>query len=631
MIDFTSQSLDLVYLVEIGYHYQGEAYKAHWCGPPDRCGGGGLVVPHPDSGGPVQWESRLTGGRIDRDLGGLLEGLARVASASFTVAAGGPDSAELRKRVRDGRWVNRACTIWLLDRDTGATQHAGTGVVSREPSAWGDASFGLSVRIWPFPDELEWPTGSVPNQVPATWDASNNASEVEIWHPASGQADHYQLNPEHKGRQVGLLFGGTTNFNDPLVVELVPYGVQTQASQHIYCWVSPQELCHVVDAWWESDDGIIRAIDVSPNQEVNAFVNRDPTRGPLGTCVKISMPSAAASQQPRWWSPSVTPTSMAEGANHRVYAWVSGPGWADFPTTYDAVLDPFTTHGGTPAAVPDLVVPAATPPFRGRHDKILEDFESDPILNEFATFYGTNALADFAAAAPTYFVSLFQCRIPLPIADRAPPMREVLAEFMAYLQADLCWRLDPVTDRMALFPIWRGPRPSDVADWTFADADLVRVEQPRAIKWEEDPFRDYGTRVRVRAPERMGQPGDDRVDLRKESAVYASATEEAAGEYGGVLVKDVPRKQWNTLGLVSARNAGEHHCQRQRQSEATHGRRGFRVQQGDLLAYDIGDYPTSIGQVRKTAWDLDAVTATISALHIETFPDDGDKKEGEGQ
>ena len=59
--------------------------------------------------------------------------------------------------------------------------------------------------------------------------------------------------------------------------------------------------------------------------------------------------------------------------------------------------------------------------------------------------------------------------------------------------------------------------------------------------------------------------------------------------------------------------------------------RGMQVQQGDLIAYSIDDYPTAAGQVRKTAWDLDAVTATIAALHIEAFPDDGDAKEGEGK
>ena len=628
MIDFDRDDLDLVYLVEINYHHEGEPYKAHWCGPTDRCGDGGLVAPDPATGTPTQWESRLDGGRIDRDLGGLLEGLARVASASFTVAAGGPDSADLRVRIRDGYWINRLCRIWLLDRSTGSTQHAGDGEVTRQPSAWGDGSFGMAVRFWPFPDSLEWPTDEIPRSVPTTWDPADNASVSagNKWHPSNGAAESYQLNPEHKGKHLGRIFGGSNGYGDGTFVELVPYGMQTQTEDYIFCWVSSVELCFVRDVWWESDDGIINRSTIGGG-DMRPFVNRDPTRGPLGTCIKVDLSLASSTQKPRWWASDVTHTLQGEGASHRVYGMVVGPGYADFPAGFDEELDPFLLASGFFNA--DATIPGSSTPWRGRYDKILEDLDSAPWLNAFAPFLGTNTIADFIAAAPSYFIDGFDCRIPMQIAEKPPAMREVMAEFMSALQADLCWRLDPVTEVMALFPIWRGPRPTAVADWTWVDADLVRVEQPRAIRWDDDPFRDYATRVRVRAPDRMGQPGVERVDLRKESAAYVSTPEEAAGKYGGKLLKDIPRKHWVNTGNVSARNAGEHHCQRQRQSEATHGRRGFKVQLGDLGAYKIGDYPTSIGQVRKTAWDLDAVKATITALHIEAFPDDGDAKEGE--
>lgn len=632
MIDFDSDALDLVYLVEVAYHLNGESVKAHWCGPSSRTGGGALAAPEPSSGVMTLWESRLSGGRLDFDLGGLVEGLARVSSATFKVAAGGPDSADLRKAVRDGRWINRTCRLWLYDKTSGDTQHFGDGVVEREPTGWDDRAFSFALRLWPFPDSLKWPTAIVPDGVPSTWDTSDGSSTYR-WHPYDSIDGHYLLNPAHYGKRIGPLFGGVTGAVEGLYVELIPYGVAGELQDAAFFWVSPQELCFVQDVWWESEDGTIRprTPDLGSSEDVLTFVNRDPTRGPLGTCVRVTMAVAADSEKPLWWDEDSTPANMQNGQGHRVFARVSGPGWADFPSTYDPAADPFLTHqlATIPNNFPDLTIPAALPPYRGAWDSILEDLEGDPLLNAGAPYYGVNALSAFAADAPTTFTDKFQCRIPDAPSDEPPSMRAVLSEFMSALQADLCWRLDPATERMAVFPIWRGPRPGDAADFTIIDADLVRVEQPRSLQWVEDPWRDYGTRVELRMPDQTTRPADTLERRHKRTASYVNAAEEGPAEYGGELPKKIARKQWGQYSSVSARHVGEHHTQRQRASEATIGRRGFGVQLGDLIEYRIGDYPPLVGQVRRVTLDLDAVTATITALHIETFPSDGADSKGD--
>ncbi len=630
MIDFTDPALDLVYLVSLSYSVNGEAHTARWCGPPNRTGGGGLVAKDPATGVSEQWESRLTNGRVLYDLGGLTEGLARVAVASFTVQAGGPDSLELRKAVRDGRWINRTAQVWAYDRNDATIQHLGDGVVSREPTGWGDSSFQIAIRIWPFPDSLEFPTDAIPLSIPATWDATNNplVPAANIWHPSNGAAESYQMNPAHFGKRLGRLFGGSNLYDQGVFVELVPYGMQTQTEDYIFCWVSSVELCFVRDVWWEADDGVINpSADGQSPIEIRPFINRDATRGPLGTCVKIRMDSFAASSKPRWWAPDVAHSLQGEGAQHRIFGMAVGPGYADFPSGFDEVTDPFLTPTWFNA---DTVVPAAVSPWRGRYNLILEDLNAAPWLNAFSPYFGTNAIVDFVAAAPTNFVNGYKCRIPNDLSDSPPAMRSVLSEFMAALQADLCWRLDTVTERMAMFPIWRGPRPTAVADWTFKDHDLIRVEQPRSIRWEEDPFRDYGTRLEIRSPGHSVRPGAQIESKRKILGSFINTPEEQPDQYNGELLKKIARSHWiNTGATTSARNAGEHHGQRQRASVATLGAPAFRVQLGDLLEYNIGDYPTAIGQVRRVSLNLDAVTATITALHIEAFPDDGGKGKGE--
>jgi hypothetical protein len=405
--------------------------------------------------------------------------------------------------------------------------------------------------------------------------------------------------------------------------------MQTQTSDYVFCWVSSVELCFVRDVWWESADGTINPSANSQSPiEIRPFVNRDATRGPLGTCVKIRMDSFGTTSKPKWWSPDVEHSQQGAGANHRIFGMVVGPGYADFPTGWDEELDPLLAATWFNA---DATIPGAVTPWRGRYDKILEDLDSAPWLNAFAPYFGTNAVADFVAAAPSTFVSGYQCRIPTDVVAEPPPMRSVLSELMTCLQADLCWRLDTVADRLAIFPIWRGPRPSDAADWSFIDRDLVRVEQPRSISWNDDPFRDYGTRVEVRTPDHPGQPGDQIENKRKLLGSFVNTPEEAADQYAGELLRKFPRSHWINTGAVSARNLGEHHCQRQWVSQATLGRAGFQVQLGDLVEYKIGEFPTAIGQVRRVSLNLDAVTATITALHIETFPDDGGDGKGEGK
>jgi hypothetical protein len=637
VIDWTSQSLRLVYLVAADFYYDGGTRTARWCGPTSRCGGGGLVLEDPDTGTREQWEARLSGGRLDRDLGGLMEGLARVASASFSVDAGGPDSAGLRAQIRDGRWVNRPVRLWLHDLDSGAWQHGGTGEVDREPTAWGDGSFSFSMRIWPFPDATRWPSDEVPRSVPTTWDPDDDPSvpSGEKWHPSNGQAESYQINGDHRGKQLGRLFGGmpTPGLLPGIAAEIVPYGMLTQTADYIFCWISSVELCFAAMVWWEADDGVFTQ-SANATAEARTFINRDPTRGPLGTCVRIRMDSLADSEKPRWWAPDVTHSIRGEGAGHRIYALLVGPGYADFPPGWDALTAPFLTPTfGTPTST----IPASTYPWRGDYAKLLEDLDSAPWLNSIGPFLGTNAIADFVAAAPTYHVDGLECRIPYALIDDPPSMREVVGELMTVLQADLCWRLDTATERMAIYPIWRGPRPGQPVDWTITAAELVRVEQPRPLQWDDDPFRDYATRVVVKTPSvgltyPFASPPAGIGATTTYNGLYLSVAEESAAGYGGKLRKGIDRRYWLDTGSgASARNAGEHHCQRQRQSVGTLGPRGMQVQQGDLIAYSIDDYPTAAGQVRKTAWDLDAVTATIAALHIEAFPDDGDAKEGEGK
>jgi hypothetical protein len=633
VIDFTDPRLNLIYLVQARYHDGIGEKKVNWCGPPERTGGGGVTVQDPATGAWTLWESRLSRCTLNHDLGGLGEALTRTGSISFKVQIGGPDSADLRVAVRDGRWLNRPAVVWLYDLSTGNSQHVGDGVVSREPAAWNDRDVAIDLTVWPFPETLKWPMAVLPSETPGDWVASVTAGVVETWHPELPLLGQYVMNPAHYGKHWGPLFGGLDGqaVYDPegLFSELVPYGLFDVSNNGGFLWVSPIEGCFVSDIWIEGDDGV-KNLATTGARYLRNFVNRDPTRGPLGSCVKVGWPTFTASQRPRWWGESNIPSGLAEGAGHRIVGRVAGPGWADFPATFDEVTDPFLNHGW--GRLPDLVDPTSTDVSRRRYDRVLADLDAHPFLNAFGAFLGANALSDFVTDEPSALQKQFQCRVPYALSDEPPPMRAVLAELMAILQADLCWRFDAVSDRMAMFPIWRGPRPGAVPKWTFTARDLVSVEPPRSLQWVEDPWRDYCTRVTIKSPQFAYHPTLTATELlTQETAEYVNPVEEAADQYNGELLKTITRRYWSNTGPtgLSADYVGRHHTQRQRASIGVLGREGFLVQLGDLIAYNVDDYPASVGQVRRVTLNLDAVTATITALHIQTFDAVGDGRNRE--
>lgn len=619
MIDFTADALDLIYLVEVEYRMGTATLSARWCGPPVRVGRG-AAIKHPQSGKVVQWEPRISGARINYDLGGLKDSVPRVSAVAFTVQAGGAESAALRAAAKDGTWANGKASMWLHDRSSGVSQHAGTGKTDRNPTARSDAGFSLSLRLFPFPPDLRWPAYRIPDSVPAEWDTTQH-----LWTSFATAPTDYAINPNHKGKYRCHAFGSAT---DAIWMEAVPYGVIVGKT---FVFVSPK-LHGFVDAIrWDHDGTVYDTSDSATwgGQTIRTIHQTHSDRGPVGTTCVFTHAAGLGTVRPLWWGSQLT----GEGKRDKIMIRVSGYNFALEATSHpswDPVLGNFYNFGANDSADPGPT-PEDAGGVRDRYDHILDDLVTDPDFLGLGNVFGANALSDFVARAPSVAPAFANraCAVPLEIVEEPPTFREVLGGLMQTLQADLCVRFDPSADEMRVFPIWRGPRTGEPPRWKFHQYHLAKVEQPRSIREMDDPWSDYATRVVVKSAEFYDPPvaGDSGEIAPKEqfARLFVDGQEEVEG-FAGERQKTIAFKHWlhqgpaDSSGFVeAARYTADHLTQRQRVVEATFGRCGFQVQLGDLVQYDVSGTVDTVGQVRRVSLDLDKMQATIRTLHINAF------------
>jgi hypothetical protein len=636
VIDFESSTLSLVYLAEVKYRtVKGDAV-AYWCGPPSRAGRG-VVAKHPRTGKTVQWEPRLSGGRLQYDIGGIRSVEMKVSGASFRVSAGGADSDDLRDDARNGFWANGAATIWHYDLDAKKAQHAGDGAVDRNPTSRTDAGFNLSIRMFPFAWDLRWPCTRVPDAVPAEWD--DTLASTLLWTSESSAPTDYNLNPDHRGKYRGHVFGSS---NDGIWMEAIPYGVQVERT---YALITGKLHCFCKAVAWVRD-GVVYDLSDSATwggQTIRTIHQTHEDRGPTGSAVKFTYANSLSAVRPLWWGSAFVGDT---GKRDKIMVKVSGYEAAQDAVSFykwDEDLGNFYNFGFNQHDAADPGPIAEDPGLiRDRLEHLIEDLLTDPDFGGLTAPFGVGALSAFAAASPsttTGFVSRI-CAVPLDLVDQPPLFKDVLGELLLTLQADLCLRFDTTLSEMRLFPTWRGPRSGEVADRVFREHDLGRLEQPRSIKEIDDPWGDYATRVVVRSPEFYSEPvfGDDGVIDPKDryGTLFIDGAEEAQG-FAGVRERTVDFKYWLAGGPASsagfdesARYTADHLTQRQRGMEAVMGARGFAVQLGELIQYKVDGYSDAVGQVRKISLDLDAVKATVRSLHINAFESLGTDGKGSG-
>ena len=637
MIDFASASLNLAYLVEIEYRIDGSTKLARWCGPSSRVGRG-LVAKHPTTGVMVQWEPRLSGASVDYDLGGLSSSVTRVSSVGFRVAAGGDDSADLRADAKNGSWVNGRATLWHYDIASKDAQHAGDGKVDRNPTGRDDGSFRIGARLAPYELDRRWPATRIPDAVPDEWDRT--LSNSLLWTSNKLSPADFALNPDHRGKYRCHVFGTTT---DGIWMEAVPFGTIVEKT---FALVSGKLHGFVTQVAWIRDGTVYdQSDDVTwGGQTLRTAHQTHPDRGLMGTVVVFQYATGLSAVRPLWWGQD---PSLGTGFRDKIMVKVSGYNAALEPTSHalwDPELGNWYNFGGTGS--PDT---AATPPFahapgavRERYEHVLFDLMTDPDFLGLGSVFGTGAISAFTSTEPSSSVGFTRrtCAVPLEIVDEPPTFREVLAELMATLQADLCLRFDPVVEVMMIYPIWRGPRLGEPAVWKLTEEDLTRRQKPRPIAELDDPWGDYATRVAVTSPDFFIEPtfGDEGlIDPRDRfSTLFIDGVEESAG-FAGIREKRIQFKYWLNQGPAdsagfkeSARFAADHMTQRQRVIESTLGARGFRVQLGDLVSYDVDGYSDTVGQVRRVTLDLDRVTAKVRTLHINAFESLGTDGKGSG-
>jgi hypothetical protein len=258
----------------------------------------------------------------------------------------------------------------------------------------------------------------------------------------------------------------------------------------------------------------------------------------------------------------------------------------------------------------------------------LEDIMERPELLDSLGVFGTNALADFQSACPStsLFYKLGMCAIPLVVNREMPTAREVFGGIMAALPADLCYRWDDAAGEKRLFPLWR-PLYGTPADWTFRRHDLSSADPP-SIKLNDDPDGVFGTRFAVESPEYWISPlmdPDWTIEVSAQRAAYAivAAEDGPSGLFGGSREMAIKWDHWMHAGesgfdeavkfLVAERG------QRQRVIEATLGVRGFAVQLGDSVAYEIPGVWRDKGQVRAMRYDLDMMRVRVKTYHNDFY------------
>lgn len=634
-IDWTTRerALSLAYLVEASYHDEnGVGRMVHWCGPKARVGSG-LSVPVPFYPGerktftPV-WEARLTRASMDLNLGNIDQTIGAISDMSFNVDMSGgsqapaPVPGDLLRDVVFGRWRNKPCRVWILDLDTGDTQMVGKGTFDKNPSSIGANNFQVIVDIDPiFPPTMSWPQGEIPMD-----------GDSYTFNDPPGQGNFYtptqfMLNPDHMGKFLGLNFGNAliaSSFSTPATEdyvwrEVVPYGRRvtgfSDPSHYIYAWVSPQLNCYVHDLFYKNSTPSDIISPLANPSSLVTFENTDPTRGPIGTCVRFEAASDPTLSQFLWFN---------EAYKSKVSARVSGPVTGQVSSHEADFIGggsvPIYTSGGAP---------------RSAVWSIISDVISEPSLMGLSDILGASAIIDFSSTVPTVADPIpyanMACVVPLEITDKPIPAREGFGELARFFPFDFVQRYDAVTEDWRVYPVWRTSFLTEPR-FIFSVADMSRTDPPAITQYNNSDGK-YANRVIVSESEHRGKPQTwvpgatptaQEIDLfpaRDRGYQHNDQFEQAATRESAVVTANLKMKHWLHYGDKGNSSAawalGEERSQSQRTVQSTHGVRSYRVAMGDPIKYDIVGINSDVGMVRKMRYDFDLQQVQITSLHID--------------
>lgn len=639
MIDFSKRGLRLGYLLRGALHDSaGAAQTLRLSGPSSRVGSG-HVAADPDDGAAAAiarrryWRAGASGVSLVDDAGKLSQHIGIPGQLSITVPLSYPldartettddtDDATLRAWVVSGRWANRRVDVWLVDLDTGASEHRFRGTWDRSPDMH-PGSISIRAREWLGPLAVPWKMTQVPH----------NASE---WSPdplGPNLAGLYTcpnaffIDPALGGKFIGSTFG-----HDPSVgatspgrtwMQVVPYGVNagfglTSGVGHItdpvyWFHVSPQYGCRVGGFRMVSDAGAVEAAGGSQIAITGLVAhNYNPARGPLGTVFAIQVQS-----------PSVF--SFLLNSN-QAWARVSGPSTTGATVNeWSLHGEPFTTALGTSSdtvrEVADVI------------DLVIDDAE----YLGLPTVLGPTAIAEFKAAKPATAHADFGvvCTgVPALLTDKPITYRDALSSLMAGLPADLLWRFDASVGGRRLFPRWRRPTLGGAPDYMIGPDALVYLAPMPSIRQSDDPGGEYSNDLAIKAPDFINQPAATPIPdpallsrLASFSGRILDAAEQAAGANNGVASADRSWAHWSCVSVDGSNSAlrflaGEL-SQPQTWTEAELGGRWYKLQLGDTVAYQVHGITGSVGMVRRLEYDLEAQTVTVSAVHVVFYETDG--------
>ena len=648
MIDFNKRGLRLGYLLRGALHDSGgTARTLRLSGPSSRVGSGHVAADPDDSATAAQarrryWRAGVSGVSLVDDAGKLQQHIGIPGQLSITVPISYPldprtetaddtDDATLREWALSGRWANRRVDVWLVDLDTGDTQHRFRGTWDRQPENK-PGSFSLRAREWIGPLGVPWKMTQMPTTVDGYSEATTLSSGGMLRNPqASLGGLGFFLPPDVERVRVGCVFG----YNDGAVVNTAPAPVWRQIVQYgdavgtgpsapalgdttkkaLWFHVSPQYGCGVGVVRLVGDDGAVyESITADIGNAITGH-NYDPDRGPLGTFCVVQISAALDA--------NFTPSTNS----NRAYARIHGP--SDDPTTVEwhaTAGEPFTTLSGGGSAISVDDAP--------RQIELI--IEGQDYLGA-TDILGTTAIADFLAGNPSSVAEWpeYLCAVPVEVKrDTEISYRDVLSALVAGLPADLLWRYDSTVGERRLYPWWRRPTLAEDPDYAIGPEALVYLAPMPSITQSDDPGGEYANDLTVLAPEFIKQPAALPIadaglleDRARNSQRILDPAEQGATKAAAVVAAD---RAWRWWSPHSAATGNEHSrylagelSQPQTWTEAELGARWYKLELGDTVAYRIHGITDAVGMVRRLEYDLEAQTVTVSAIHVVFYETDG--------
>lgn len=651
-IDFSDPLLRLAYVCRVDYLVGDQRKKLRIAGPREATGSG-LRCDVEGLGYPCNWQGRGGVGSIDRDLGGLHSHVQHQPELTLEIDIGGP-ADPLLVDAQDGRWNGGEVRLWVVALDNHrrvvAAQERFRGRMDRDPQDVTNRSMklvaveglvGVEERMprYRFPDHVGpgddhgWTVGDT--AVIGVPGDTGYGNVVNQWHPGTYAAIPlgYASPPSWAGKEIGPVYGNAYG-GDTCWRQLVCYGRNERpdvvSGVVYYFFVSPQFDCYVDEAWWEQTSaGVIRGAVDAPNTNtihfIEAFNNRDPAMGPVGTCARLKTVDGYVD-------------NFSFQPFDRLYAKVAGPGAGiPYATFYGGNIEALRRGAGVSLDA-----------------EVLEQlFTVDLGLPDA---FGTGAVADWSSSAPNGATTAnhyrrFHNNIPSNVGDEVPLVRDVVGELMALVESDLVQRFDPATGERRLYPKRRRPNPMSQGNGQDPDhiieaAHLLSGHRAQRDAWvlRPDPDGYYSNDFRADGPTHSTHPllsATDGVSNLTPSKKHSKVVKDELEQQGpqGVVTRTQKGKFWvhHEDTEHDAAHAHTHdlgngfsdaitiiaggRAQPQWTVEVEMGHRGFGVELMDVVRYNVSGLRVGDGHCRGVVEDLNRFTVRLTTYHATFFPE----------